>query len=68
VLNAANEAAVEAFLSGDLPFLGIADVVKAVLDSGEDADLGYGRDDLELPDVLRADGWARNRAKTAISE
>ncbi|MBT2143162.1 MULTISPECIES: 1-deoxy-D-xylulose-5-phosphate reductoisomerase [unclassified Rhodanobacter] len=31
VLNAANEAAVEAFLAGALPFLSIADVVEAVL-------------------------------------
>jgi 1-deoxy-D-xylulose-5-phosphate reductoisomerase len=31
VLNAANEVAVEAFLAGALPFLGIAEVVEAVL-------------------------------------
>jgi 1-deoxy-D-xylulose-5-phosphate reductoisomerase len=32
ILNAANEVAVEAFLAGTLPFLGIADVVEAVLE------------------------------------
>jgi 1-deoxy-D-xylulose-5-phosphate reductoisomerase len=38
VLNAANEVAVEAFMNGELPFLGIADVVERVLNShGVDA-------------------------------
>ena len=32
VLNAANEVAVHAFLSGRLPFLGIAEVIEATLD------------------------------------
>jgi 1-deoxy-D-xylulose-5-phosphate reductoisomerase len=68
VLNAANEVAVEAFLSGDLAFLDIAEIVERVLDAGDAADLGYGRRDLELDDVLRADAWARSRAKAAISE
>jgi 1-deoxy-D-xylulose-5-phosphate reductoisomerase len=31
ILNAANEVAVEAFLAGGLPFLGIADLVESVL-------------------------------------
>ena len=68
VLNAANEIAVEAFLSGDLSFLGIAEVVERVLDDGEAADIAYGRDDLELADVLAADAWARKRARDTISE
>ncbi len=68
VLNAANEVAVEAFLSGDLRFLGIADIVERVLHDGDRADVGYGREDIELADVLRADDWARGRTRTVVSE
>ncbi|MEX0875652.1 MAG: 1-deoxy-D-xylulose-5-phosphate reductoisomerase [Actinomycetota bacterium] len=67
VLNAANEIAVTAFLEGDLSFLGIAEVVERVLRAGESDDVGYGRGDTELDDVIRADGWARDRARTALS-
>lgn len=66
VLNAANEVAVGAFLDGDLGFLRIADVVERVLDEGEDAAISYGRDDIELEDVERADGWARDRTRTMM--
>lgn len=68
VLNAANELAVAAFLDGALGFLGIAEVVARVLEEGARADLGYGRSDVELSDVLRADRWARKRAQAVVSE
>lgn len=60
VLNAANEVAVEAFLRGRLSFLGIAELLEAVL--GE-----------QVPDAPRAlsdlfliDEWARRRAAEII--
>lgn len=66
VLNAANEVAVHAFLSGELSFTGIADVVERVLNEGADADLGYGNNDIDLDDVLRADAWARDAANARL--
>jgi 1-deoxy-D-xylulose-5-phosphate reductoisomerase len=60
VLNAANEVAVEAFLNGGLPFLGIADVVAATLDgvvAGPPA---------TLDGVLAADRDARTRATAEV--
>ena len=66
-LNAANEIAVGAFLSGDLGFLAIADVVARVVDDGGKADIGFARTDLELGDVLHADAWARDRARAIVS-
>jgi 1-deoxy-D-xylulose-5-phosphate reductoisomerase len=66
VLNAANEVAVAAFLDGRLSFLGIDELVERVVSDGASADLGYGDTDLELGDVLRADGWARERARTVV--
>jgi 1-deoxy-D-xylulose-5-phosphate reductoisomerase len=62
VYNAANEACVEAFLAGRLPFPAIVDTVAAVVgeaaagDTVDDASLG-------LADVLAADAWARRRAR-----
>ena len=67
VLNAANEIAVDAFLAGALRFLGIAETVARVVESGAKADIGYGRSDLELTDVLDADAWARTRTRAEIS-
>jgi 1-deoxy-D-xylulose-5-phosphate reductoisomerase len=61
VLNAANEAAVEAFRAGRVPFLGIADVVGAVLDESTP------RDDISLEAVLEADADARRRAEAIIA-
>jgi 1-deoxy-D-xylulose-5-phosphate reductoisomerase len=66
VLNAANEVAVGAFLEGATGFLDIADVVARTLDEGASADLAYGRDDIDLNDVLRADEWARMRAQALV--
>jgi 1-deoxy-D-xylulose-5-phosphate reductoisomerase len=60
VLNAANEVAVHAFLTGRLPFLGIPAVIEAVLD-----DLGTGR--VHSFDTLyAADADARALAADAV--
>ena len=59
VLNAANEIAVERFLSGELPFTGIVEVVSRVLDrhSGNVAAIH------SVGDALEWDAWARNEAR-----
>jgi 1-deoxy-D-xylulose-5-phosphate reductoisomerase len=62
VLNAANEEAVTAFVTGRLPFLGIVDTVAGVVSrlqppSGE----------LALDDVLDAERWAREEAQALIA-
>jgi len=59
VLNAANEVAVEAFLSGAIPWASIADVVAEALDGP----LGSAG---ELQEVLEADRRARERAGAAV--
>ena len=59
VYNAANEACVDAFLAGQIPFAGIVDTVAQVVSEHHDsagATVG-------LADVLAADGWARDRAR-----
>lgn len=56
VLNAANEVAVERFLSGEIAFLQIPSVCRAVLDS-HDYDPTP-----SLSDLLRFDQWARDEA------
>jgi 1-deoxy-D-xylulose-5-phosphate reductoisomerase len=60
-LNAADEVAVEAFLAGDLPFMGIPRTIEHVLaltPSGSPA---------SIPEVLAADRCAREQARTALS-
>ena len=59
VLNAANEIAVERFLAGELPFTGIVDIVKRVLDrhAGSVHPIG------SVEDALEWDAWARNEAR-----
>lgn len=59
-LNAANEVAVAAFLAGQISWLGIPDVLKAVLDrhDGETAD--------SAESVIGADGRARAQARSVI--
>lgn len=61
VLNAANEVAVEAFLQGQLDFLGIADVTAHCLETVE-----LTGTPLELEAVLAADAQARRAAWTWI--
>jgi 1-deoxy-D-xylulose-5-phosphate reductoisomerase len=57
VLNAANEVAVGMFLAGDLPFAGIAGVIRAALDAHAPAH-AFTLDDLE-----RVDATTRTRAR-----
>jgi 1-deoxy-D-xylulose-5-phosphate reductoisomerase len=66
VLNAANEVAVAAFLDGRGGFLDIADAVERTVHEGASAGIGYGREDIDLDDVVRADAWARMRAQVLV--
>jgi 1-deoxy-D-xylulose-5-phosphate reductoisomerase len=61
VLNAANEVAVEAFLDGGLPFLGIAEVIESALESTPSSPVGT------LADVVDADLTARRVAQRIIA-
>jgi 1-deoxy-D-xylulose-5-phosphate reductoisomerase len=61
VLNAANEVAVSAFLSEQVPFPAITDSVAEVM-----ADHQPGRL-LGIEDALEADAWARQRAREALA-
>ena len=61
VLNAANEVAVEAFLSGRCSFPGIWRAVEEVMRAHS---RGEGRD---LGEILEADRWAREEAGTRVS-
>jgi 1-deoxy-D-xylulose-5-phosphate reductoisomerase len=58
--NAANEVAVEAFLAGRLPFLGIGETVERVLETASGAPAG------DLDDLLEADADARRVAREAL--
>ncbi|MFY9588700.1 MAG: 1-deoxy-D-xylulose-5-phosphate reductoisomerase [Actinomycetota bacterium] len=60
VLNAANEEAIEAFLSERLRFGDIPSVIEAVLERHD------GVPEPALEDVLAAEEWARAEARTAI--
>ncbi len=62
VLNAANEIAVEAFLSGRIGFLDIATVIRRVLDRHSPLELEH------INTALRADRWGREEARLVISE
>jgi 1-deoxy-D-xylulose-5-phosphate reductoisomerase len=57
VLNAANEVAVEAFLNGAIPFMGIPALVEETIDGAQAALAGLKADTLES--VLHADAQAR---------
>jgi 1-deoxy-D-xylulose-5-phosphate reductoisomerase len=61
VYNGANEAAVEAFFAGRLPFPGIVDTIAAVLDEHEPGNVQ------SVDDVEHADAWARARAHERIT-
>ena len=60
VLNAANEVAVEAFLRRELPFGRIPALLEAVLARAGDHPVG------RLEEILRADGIARDLARTQL--
>jgi len=62
VLNAANEAAVAAFLGGQLSFLSIAGVIECTMDANEAGNV------TTLDDVRRVDRWAREFAQALIRE
>jgi 1-deoxy-D-xylulose-5-phosphate reductoisomerase len=57
VLNAANEEAVQAFLDRRIPFTAIHQTIRATM-KAHDVKPVY-----ELPDVMAADQWARERAR-----
>jgi 1-deoxy-D-xylulose-5-phosphate reductoisomerase len=59
VLNAANEVAVERFLGGELPFVGIVEVVDRVLDRHAAHVAAIG----SVDEALHWDAWARNEAR-----
>jgi 1-deoxy-D-xylulose-5-phosphate reductoisomerase len=59
--NAANEVAVEAFLAGRLPFLGIAEVVEHTLAATEGAPA------FDLADLVEADAAARRVAEESLA-
>jgi 1-deoxy-D-xylulose-5-phosphate reductoisomerase len=61
VFNAANEAAVAAFLAGTIPFGRIAEVVEAVLDSHRTQPAAT------VEAVRSADTWARGRAREEMA-
>jgi 1-deoxy-D-xylulose-5-phosphate reductoisomerase len=65
VLNAANEVCVDAFVAGDLDFLGIVDTVGDVLEE-HIADPDAAHADLTLASVLEADARARERARELV--
>jgi 1-deoxy-D-xylulose-5-phosphate reductoisomerase len=56
VYNAANEACLEAFIRGGLPFLAIVDTVAKVVEEHQVTAAG------SVDEVLAADAWARARA------
>lgn len=60
VFNAADEVAVDAFLSGQLDFLGIADVISQTLEKTESQQIR------SIDDVMRADTEARRIARSFI--
>jgi 1-deoxy-D-xylulose-5-phosphate reductoisomerase len=65
VFNAANEVCVDAFVAGDLDFLGIVDTVGAVLEEHtSDPDVAHA--ELTLAGVLEADARARERARELV--
>ena len=61
ILNAVNEVAVEAFLSGNLRFTAIPEIIQSVLDH---ADI---EDHYDLESVMAADHLARDRAAKAVA-
>lgn len=61
VLNAADEVAVHAFLSGKIPFMRIYDVLEYVMARHR------GGNTARYQDILAADTWARNKAEEYIA-
>jgi 1-deoxy-D-xylulose-5-phosphate reductoisomerase len=61
VMNAANEVAVEAFLSGKISFTAIASVIAQAMDAHEPHSLG------SIEEVLHADRWGRTKVRELLS-
>ena len=61
VLNGANEAAVEAFLDGRIPFGRIVSLVEKILNRGTDTD------EVTLEALLAADAWARRQVTDELA-
>ena len=59
-MNAANEIAVAAFLSGEGSYLGIAECVEAVMEAHDVQDVE------SIEQLLEIDAWARNLARLNI--
>jgi 1-deoxy-D-xylulose-5-phosphate reductoisomerase len=62
ILNAANEVAANAFLEGSLKFTEIPLLLQRVMEEHEVKRVQT------IEDILRADHWARERAKAILSE
>ena len=62
VLNAANEIAVGAFLSEQIAFTSIVDIIRATLDQHQSTSLNH------IDDVLHVDRWARDTAQKFLSQ
>jgi len=60
VLNAANEEAVAAYLSGAVPFIKIPEIIEKVLSKRTQ------KQDLTLSEILEEDRWAREVAQTTL--
>jgi 1-deoxy-D-xylulose-5-phosphate reductoisomerase len=63
VLNAANEEAVDAFVAGKLPFLGIVDTVAEIVESHETL-----MNVTTLAEVKEAEDWARAAVHERVSK
>jgi 1-deoxy-D-xylulose-5-phosphate reductoisomerase len=67
VYNAANEECVQAFFDGRIRFTDIVDTVARVVDDhAQTPEAGINSGDLDVETVLRADAWARTRARTVL--
>jgi len=64
VYNASNEVAVDAFHEGRIRFTDIVDTVTQVVE--EHTGGGIDSADLRVEDVMRADSWARDRAREVL--
>ncbi|HEX5114530.1 MAG TPA: 1-deoxy-D-xylulose-5-phosphate reductoisomerase [Pseudonocardiaceae bacterium] len=63
VYNATNEEALAAFVAGDSGFLDIVDTIGRVLDEADQ----WGKEPDTVADVLAAETWARQRARTLLA-
>jgi 1-deoxy-D-xylulose-5-phosphate reductoisomerase len=67
VYNAANEECVQAFFDGRIRFTDIVDTIARVVDEhAHIPEAGITTGDLDVETVLRADAWARTRARAVL--